>query len=95
MARVGNRNPKEHFMIVTVTFGYVIVVVVESIGQTVVLFEEFWSLCKANRTEPPSRRHPFEICCCGSHLWTMTQNTEPMRKDIRDNDAGEELEQDS
>ena len=50
MARIGNRNPKEHVMIVTGTIGYVIVVV-ESIGHAVVLLEEFWSLCKASRTE--------------------------------------------
>ena len=36
VARIGNRNPKEHFMIVTGTIGYVIVVV-ESIGHAVVL----------------------------------------------------------
>ena len=43
-------------MIVTGTFGYVIVVV-ESIGHAVVLLEEFWSLCtrvgrRTTRTEP-------------------------------------------
>ena len=50
MARIGNRIPKEHIIIVTGTIGCVIVVV-ESIGYAVVLLEEFWSLCKASRTE--------------------------------------------
>ena len=49
MARIGNRNPKEHVMIVIGTIGYVIVVV-ESIDHAVVLLEEFWSLCTASRT---------------------------------------------
>ena len=50
MALIRNRNPKDHVMIVTGTIRYVIVVS-ESIGHAVVLLEEFWSLCKASRTE--------------------------------------------
>ena len=50
VACIGNRNPKEHVMIVTGMFGYVIVVV-ESIDHAVVLLEEFWSLCTASWTE--------------------------------------------
>ena len=49
--RMRNPNPKDHVMIVTGTIGYVIVDCLVEIGHSVVLLDEFWSLCTANRTE--------------------------------------------
>ena len=73
MARIGNRNPKEHVMIVTGTFGYVIVVV-ESIDHAVHC--TVYNVCslvggilvtgKGLAAWRVGRSHPLEICCCGS-----------------------------